>query len=209
LAEVLRALPPEQATELVVALPSEVAVELFDEPELEGHRNAIACRLPPDLATRLIAGMSADQQADLLREVEPADRRRLLDLLDPATRQSLSALLAWPPDSAGGIMTTEFTGVPPDWTARRVLAHLRQVAETKETIYAVYVLEQGSDRLQHVVSLRELLQADAETPVRMVAPKRRLITILPGASRLDAGRLIGKYNLLALPVVDETGRLLG
>ena len=63
LAEVLRSMPAEQASELVAALPFEVAVALFDEPELEGHRSAIACRLPPDLATRLIAAMSADQQA--------------------------------------------------------------------------------------------------------------------------------------------------
>src|SRR5262249_49381298 len=58
-------------------------------------------------------------------------------------------------------------------------------------------------------SLRELLVANPDTPVRAVTPKRKLITIVPGASRLDAGRLIGKYNLLALPVVDETRRLLG
>jgi magnesium transporter len=209
LAEALRTLPPEQATEIVCALPFELAVDLFDEPELEGHRSAIAQRLPRDEATRLIAAMSADQQADLLRELEPADRKRLLEVLDPATRQSLTALLAWPSDTAGGIMTTEFTAVPAEWTAARVLAHLRQVAETKETIYAVYVVEEGTDRLQHVVSLRELLQADEETPVRRVATKRRLITIPPGASRLDAARVIGKYNLLALPVVDETRRLLG
>ncbi len=209
LAEVLRSMPAEQATELVAALPFEVAVALFDEPELEGHRSAIACRLPPDLATRLITAMSADQQADLLRELEPGERQRLLGLLDPTTRDSLSALLAWPPDSAGGIMTTEYVGVPAHWTAARVLEHLRGVAETKETIYAVYVLENGTNRLEHVVSLRELLQANPDTPVRAVAPKRKLITVSPGATRLDAARLIGKYNLLALAVVDETRRLLG
>ena len=100
LAEVLRSMPADQATDLVAALPFEVAVDLFDEPELEGHRNAIACRLPPDLATPLITAMSADQQADLLRELGPGERQRLLGLLDPATRDGLSALLAWPPSSA-------------------------------------------------------------------------------------------------------------
>src|SRR5262249_50377871 len=180
-----------------------------DEPELEGHRIAIAQRLPRDEATRLIEAMSADQQADLLRELEPADRKRLLEVLDPATRESMTVLLAWPSDSAGGIMTTEFTAVPAEWTAGRVLAHLRQVAETKETIYAVYVVEEGTGRLEHVVSLRELLQADESTPVRRVAPKRRLITIPPGASRLDAARVIGKYNRLGIPVGGEDRELVG
>src|SRR5262249_56088471 len=123
LAEALRTLPPDQATEMVCALPFEVAVALFDEPELDGPRIPIAQRLPRDEATRLIEAMSADQQADLLRELEPADRKRLLEVLDPATRESMTVLLAWPSDSAGGIMTTEFTAAPARRGARPARGH--------------------------------------------------------------------------------------
>ncbi len=210
LAEALRALTPEDAARVVSAFPFEVAVDVLDEPELEGHRRLVMERLPPDLAAGLIAGMSADQQAELFRELAPADRQPLLDRLDPTTRDTLSVLLAYSPDTAGGIMTTEFTGVPGYWTVTRVLDYLREVARTKETIYAVYVIEPSSHHLEHVVSLRELLQADdPRCPVGAVAPKRRLITVGPGDSRQEAARLIGKYNLLALPVVDEAYRLVG
>src|SRR5262249_15937112 len=94
LAGALRTLPPYQATDVVCALPFDGAVALFDEPELEGHRIAIAQRLHGDEASGLIEAMSADQQADLLRELEPADRKRLLEVLDPATRESMTVLLA-------------------------------------------------------------------------------------------------------------------
>ena len=209
IAEALRGLSPADATAVMCALSFDVAVKVLDEPELEGHRRAITERLPPNLAAGLITAMSADQQADLFRELTAGDRERLLALLDPATRDTLSALLAYPRDTAGGIMTTEFVAVPGDWTVARVLAHLREVARTKETIYAVYEIDPASRRLEHVASLRELLQADTQCLVRDVAPKRRLISVAPRDSRQEAARLIGKYNLLALPVVDAARRLVG
>jgi magnesium transporter len=209
LAESLRALQPDDAAHVVAELPFEVAVALLDEPELEGHRRLVTERLPPDLAARLVGAMSADQRADLFRELAPADRERLLARLDPTTVSSLRYLLAYAPDTAGGIMTTEFTGVPGDWTAGRVIDHLREVARSKETIYAVYVLDPTSLHLERAVSLRELLEADPECLVRDVAPRRRLITVRADESRQEAAWRISKYNLLALPVVDATGRLIG
>ena len=208
LAIAIRALTPDAAAPVVEALPFDVAVNVLDEPEIEGHRRAVIERLPADLAVRLVTAMSADQQTDLFRELAPADRQRLLQRLDPATRASLELLLAYPHETAGGIMTTEFVGVPASWTVVRVLEHLRAVARTKETIYAVYVVD-ADGRLEHVVSLRELLVADPDATVGAVAPKRRIVCIPPLAGRDEAARLIGKYNLLALPVVDETRRLLG
>ena len=88
IAEVFRALPPDNAVAVTCALPFDVAVKVLDEPELEGHRRAITERLPPEIATRLITAMSADQQADLFRQLTPADRERLLALLDPETHET-------------------------------------------------------------------------------------------------------------------------
>src|SRR5262249_7625 len=85
LAEVLRSMPAHQATELVVALPFEVAVELFDEPELEGHRKGIACCLPPDMAARLIHAMSAATHAGQMGLGRPGDSQALIIYLELAT----------------------------------------------------------------------------------------------------------------------------
>jgi magnesium transporter len=208
LAEALHTLTPDEATAVICALPFDVAVGVLDHPELEGHRAAVAERMPTDVAVRLISAMSADEQADLFRQIAPDVRPRLLARLDPATREALEFLLSFPPDTAGGIMTTEFLGLPGNRTVGQVLAHLGEVARTKETIYAVYVVA-ADGRLEHIVSLRELLMADRDALISAVAPKRRLITVAPMETRSEAARLIGKYNLLALPVVDETRRLLG
>jgi magnesium transporter len=208
IAEALHTLTPDEATAVICALPFDVAVGVFDHPELEGHRAAVAERMPTEIAARLISAMSADEQADLFREIRPDVRPRLLARLDPATREALEFLLGFPPDTAGGIMTTEFVAVSGDRTVEQVLAYLGEVARTKETIYAVYVVS-ADGRLEHVVSLRELLMAQRDALINAVAPKRRLITVAPLESRAEASRLIGKYNLLALPVVDESRRILG
>ncbi len=208
LAEGLDRLPPEAAARVLAALPFDLAVQVFDEPEFTCRREAFA-HLPAAEAVPLLDAMSADQQADFFRELPPAERTRLLAAVDPATRQALTLLLAYPPDTAAGIMTTELVSVAADWTVERALAHIRQVARDRETIYAVYVVDPQDGRLVHVVSLRDLLIADPGAGVLAVGKRRPPLSIRPLASRDDAARLISKYNLLALPVVDDAGRILG
>ena len=116
IAEALRELPPEAAAKVMAALPFELAVQVFDEPELTRHRCAIIQHIDPARVGPLIEAMSADQQADLFREV-PADKRpRLLATVSASTRAALKKLLEYPPNTAGGIMTTEFVSIPSDWT---------------------------------------------------------------------------------------------
>jgi magnesium transporter len=208
LAEELDRLPPESAARVLAALPFDLAVQLFDEPEFTHRRRAFEC-LPVDEAVPLLEAMSTDQLADLLREIKEPERGRLLAALKPATRQALTLLLTYPPTCAGGIMTTEFVDVAPDWTVERTLAHIREVARDKETVYAVYVVDPKDGRLVHVVSLRDLLVADPATPILAVGKRRTPLTVRAGESREDVTALISKYNLLAAPVVDDAGRILG
>jgi magnesium transporter len=208
LAEELDRLPPESAARVLAALPFDLAVQLFDEPEFTHRRRAFEC-LPVDEAVPLLEAMSTDQLADLLREIKEPERGRLLAALKPATREALTLLLAYPPSCAAGIMTTEFVGVAPDWTVERTLAHIREVARDKETVYAVYVVDPKDGRLVHVVSLRDLLVADPSTPILNVGKRRTPLTVRAGDSREDVTLLISKYNLLAAPVVDDDGRILG
>src|SRR5206468_2044122 len=82
----------------------------------------------------------SDQQVELFRELKEADRSRLLHVLHAPTREALKVLLSYPPTSAGGIMTTEFVGVPSTWTALDVRRHISEVGSAKETVYAIHVL---------------------------------------------------------------------
>ncbi|HEX4496226.1 MAG TPA: magnesium transporter [Thermoanaerobaculia bacterium] len=207
LAEELDRLPPESAARVLAALPFDLAVQLFDEPEFTRRRHALEC-LPAGEAAKLLEAMSTDQVADLLREIKEPERAPLLAALGPATRQTLALLLTYPPTCAAGIMTTEFVDVAPDWTAERTLAHIREVARDKETVYAVYVVDPDG-RLVHVVALRDLLVAEGSTPILDVGKRRPPLAVHARDSREDVTCLISKYNLLAAPVIDEAGRILG
>jgi magnesium transporter len=208
-AEALNRLEPVAATAVLAALPFDLIVRVFDEPELE-NRAALVARLDAKRAAPIIEAMAADQQADLFRELEPKERERLLATLTVPTRASLTMLLSYEADVAGGLMTTEFMAVPADWTVRRALERIREVARGKETVYAVYVTNPADQRLEHVVSLRELMLADSEATVRQVGGDNGPpLTVPPEMNREDVARLISKYNLLAIPVVDPGHRVVG
>lgn len=209
IAEALRELPPDAAAKVMTALPFAMAVQVFDDPELTNHRHEIVARMDEGAAVELIEAMSADQQADLFREIDAAHRERLLNLLPPTTRAALAGLLKYDPHTAGGIMTTEFVSVPSTWRAEEALAYIREVGRAKETIYAIYVLDEASGSLVHTVSLRELMLANPQQLVSVVGDKRTPITVHLATDREEVARIISKYNLLAVPVVDDAHRVLG
>jgi magnesium transporter len=208
IAEALNHLPVEAAGRVVSALPFELAVQLFDEPEL-GRRGEIVEQLSVAVAAPLVDALSADQQVELYREWSPDGRTKLLPFLQAATRETLRALMNYPPASAGGIMTTEYVGIPATWTADAVKRYIAEVGEAKETVYAIYILDPAENTLQRVISLREVMLVPGETVVTEIGDDRAPISVDPLVDREDAARLISKYNLLALPVVDDHRRMLG
>lgn len=208
LAEALNQLPVEAAAKVGNALPFELVVQLFDEPELE-HRGPIFELLHVPVAAPLVEALAADQQVELYRELSPEGRTRLLPFLSAATRETLRALMNYPVTSAGGIMTTEFVSVPATWTADEVKRYIAEVGDAKETVYAIYILDPAENTLQRVISLREVMIVPGDTNVLEIGDDRPPITVDPLLDREEAARLISKYNLLALPVVNDHDRMLG
>lgn len=206
-AEGLDQLPPEAAARVLANIPIDLAVQVMDEPHLES-RLEIFRALPADVRPTLLDAMSADQQADLLRMMEEPERNRLLPRLEPESRRSLEMILGHAPETAGGIMTTEFVSVPESWTVEDTLRHIGAVGRAKETVYAIYLVDDHG-RLVHVVSLRELLSADRKQNVREVGCERPPLSVDVELDREEVARLIGKYNLLAVPVCDAERRILG
>ena len=144
----------------------------------------------------------------MFRELEEPRRSALLERLDHETRVSLQRLLAYPPDTAGSIMTTEFVSVPATWKVGQTLDHIRRVERNRETVYAVYVLDPRTKKLVQTVSLRRLISGEPEAPILSVARPRRPVTVSPLTDREEVARLISKYDLLAVPVV-ERGHVIG
>lgn len=209
LADALCDVAPELGAEVVGLLPFERAVELLDEPQLRATRAEIIERMPRSQVAPLVNAMSADQQAELFRDLPDAEQARLLALVNEHTRAAMALLLQYPGDTAGGIMTTEFVSVTPGWTVARALELIRSVGRAKETVYALYVLDGTDGVLQHVVSLRELLMAAPDALVTAVGDQREPVAVTPGTDREDVARILSRYNLLAVPVVDAEGRMLG
>jgi magnesium transporter len=208
-AEALLSLHPGAAAKVMAALPFDMAVQVFDEPELAHHRCDIIATMDEPAAAALIEAMSADQQADLFREVTPAKRATLLERLSPETRTSLTSLLVHDAHTAGGIMTTEFVSVPASFTVAQTLELIRHVGHGKETVYAIYVLDEETGALVYTVSLRALMFAAPTALAREVGDLRAPLSVRPQTDREDVARMISKYNLLAVPVVDDQKRVLG
>src|SRR5690348_13363668 len=114
-AEALRALTPDVAARVLVALPFDVAVLVLDDPDLD-NRLEIVRAMDAHTFGPLLSAMSADQQAELFREMPEEERSRFLPSLHPKAQEALELVLRYPPESAGGIMTTEFLSVPSTWT---------------------------------------------------------------------------------------------
>ena len=208
LSEALNQLPVEAAARILAALPFHRSVQVMDEPQLE-RRAEIFEQLEQPTAIPLLEAMSADQQVDLFRELSDPAVQRLIHVLDEPTRDTIRLLLRFPATTAGGLMTTEFVSVPSTWTAGQVRDHIREVGERMETVYTIYVLEPVSRQLIHVVSLREVLLADPAAPVTTIGVLRAPVSVRALTDQEDVARLISKYNLLALPVIDEGRHVLG
>ena len=205
--EALNDMPPELAVAVLLHLPPDRAIEVLDQPGLEREPELITL-MPRTVAAKLLAGVSADRLADVFRQVKEPHCSELLDLLDPGTRVNIRRLLEYPKDTAGSIMTTEFASVPSTYTVGQTLDYIRHVESSRETVYAIYVLDPLTKNLVKTITLRRLITGDPEAPVLSVARPGRLITVAPLMDREDVARLISKYDLLAVPVVDH-GRVIG
>jgi len=206
--EILNKLEPSQAADVVRLLPRDVAIEILDKPELDFGAEIIEA-LPRYVAAPLLAGMSADMAADIVQLLEEPAKTELLGALDDVSRAAIVGLLAYPENTAGAMMTTEFVSVPGNWTVDQTLQHIRRVERSRETVYAIYVLDPVTRRLIGAVTLRRLIAGEPSANILTLIPEHETITTLPLVDREDVARLITRHDLLAVPVLDKAGHVLG
>jgi magnesium transporter len=207
LADLVNQLSRAEAAMVIMMLPVPRAIELCDRPTLR-RRGAILEQLEPDRAAGILDGLSADERTDIIQQMSQHARRRVLPKLRPIVRVEVEHLLEYPAHTAGGIMTTEFVRLDPTMTVGDALRHIRAVARDKESIYACYVLEPGSWRLLGAVSLRDLVMAELQSLVGEVM-RRNPITVAALEDRESVAHKMAKYNLLAVPVLEPSGRVVG
>lgn len=199
----------DKAVDMLSHMPTPWAIDILDNPDFNLASEVVE-RLPQEQAVMLLEGMSADRAADVLRWIDAPQSTRLQSSLTPETRQSLQQILSYPEDTAGSLMTTEYLSVPADWSVKQVMEHIRDVEASRETVYAVYVLDPATKKLVQTVKLRQLISGDPDATILSLAADRPApITTSPLEDRETVARLFSKYDLLAIPVVDSTGHILG
>ncbi|WP_343612047.1 magnesium transporter [Novosphingobium sp.] len=204
--EMLNACPRQEAAEKLARMPDVRAVAVLDRPEFRRAPDVLAL-MPVARAIALVSQMSEDRAADVLAAMGEAGEP-IIAALTPDLRKSLTALLAWPHDSAGGMMTTEYVAIPESATVEQALAHIRSVERTRETIYSIFLTD-AAGRLVAAISLRRLIMAEPGSAAIDLARGRDPVCVGPGTDREVVADLIRRHDLLALPVVSEDGRPLG
>jgi len=205
-ADILEELSDEAVSELFADLGVEEAAEVLTElqPELAV---GVLKELPAETAAALLQEMSPEDAADLLGEVDYDSASLLLHSFNDESATEVRRLLAFPPDSAGGLMTTDIARLPMGMTAGEAIERIRQLHEELEDLSYVYVVD-DQDRLRGVVSFRDLVfkRPGAGLDEVMVADP---VAVLAQADRAEINELIQQYHLFGIPVVEADGRLLG
>ncbi|MGB9291900.1 MAG: CBS domain-containing protein [Desulfobaccales bacterium] len=206
LADILEDLDYKKRTDFIEDLDVETVAEAVAEMEADTQMEILE-HLDSRQAAEILQEMPPDEAADLLGELTEEKSDELLKLMEPEEAQEVRELMGHAEGTAGALMTTEYIALPPELTVAEAFPRLRKLAAEAETIYYLYIL--GEDEtLLGVVSLRDLLVAEPETRLQDLM-QTRIISVTCEDTNEQVTDLIDKYALLALPVVDEGGKLEG
>jgi len=206
LATIIDQLAPRDRAGVLASLDDEAAADAIEEMEPDTQVEVLE-DLEPARAADILEEMSPDDAADLVADLSESARDEILALMEREEAAEVRELLGYPEDTAGGIMTTEFVAVPATLTAAETIDRLRELEPDAETIYYVYVTD-DEGRLVGVLSLRDLIVAPPDTPISEVMI-REPVAVGALADQDEVAEVVAHYNLLAVPVVDDEGRLAG
>jgi CBS domain-containing protein/sporulation protein YlmC with PRC-barrel domain len=206
LAEVLSDLNRTEGGKLLESLDAETAAETLEEVEPDFQASLVE-GMSNEKVADVLEEMAPDEAADLLAEIPQERSATLLNLMHKEEAADVRKLLTFPIDSAGGIMNTEYVTVSPDLTAEQAIAAIREQATDAETIFYVYVIG-GENKLAGVFSLRDLILAQPRELVKDFM-HRRVVSVKLTDSQDLVAQIISKYDLVAVPVVDDQQRLQG
>ncbi len=206
IAQIVTHLGKQVGTDIFETLDTETAADTLQEFDTELQVEVID-ELDDERAADIIEAMEPDEAADLLAEMSEERANVLLNLMDQEDAAEVRSLLNYDEDTAGGLMTTEYVAIPATLTAEETINWLRELAPEAETIYYVYVTDE-EEHLLGVLSLRDLIVAK---PMTRVADFMRdgPVSLTVDTPHDEVAFTLAKYNLLAVPVVDDEKRLLG
>ncbi|MGL5312886.1 MAG: magnesium transporter [Peptostreptococcaceae bacterium] len=204
--DIMEHLDENMKIKLFEVLPLDMAASILEESDAEFF-STILSKIDIEHRRNILELMSLDDMADILSKLEEQEREEVMDLLSQEDADDVKELLFYEEESTGGIMTTGYIEVNKDMTAKQAIKHMRENAQDAETIYYIYVVD-NEERLVGVISLRELITARDSVIVEDLMSEN-IISVYVDEDREEAVRLVSKYNLIAIPVIDRDRTLKG
>ncbi|OLN33985.1 magnesium transporter [Desulfosporosinus metallidurans] len=206
IADIIETMDYKQRANFLEALDSQQAIDALTEMELEAQVEMII-QMDEGRASDILEEMPPDEAADILSELSLEKSEELLRLMESDDAEDVRELMQYEEDTAGSLMTTEYIGLPFWLTAEQAINELRRLAPEAETIYYLYVVDE-QEILEGVLSLRELIIASPETPLKEIM-HTKIVKISPYEDHEKVADIIHKYGLLAVPVVNDQDQILG
>ena len=208
LADVAEAMPFAQIPRFLAALPTDRAAAVLEYID-EEVRATLLEAMSPEQAAALVSAMTPDERADVLEELDEEHAEDIVDEMSAEARRVTEQLRRYEPDTAGGLMTTDFVSESASTSVEEALRKVRIIARSsrREAMHAIYTTD-AEGRLVGVLSLRELLAAPEGTPLAEVAWSE-VQSVSPFADREEVTRVISNYDLVVVPVVSESRHVIG
>lgn len=204
--DILENLDEDKQIKLFEILPIDMAASILDETDSEFFRHILS-KLNIEHKANILEMMSLDDMADILGELEENEREEIINLLNQEDAEDVKELLIYEEESAGGIMTTGYISINKDMTAKDAIDYMRENAIDAETIYYMYVVD-NFDKLVGVLSLRELIISRDDSIIEDLMSEN-IISVYVDEDREEAVKLVSKYDLIAIPVIDRNRILKG
>jgi len=210
-------LHPADLAAIISQVSHKEGATFFKDLDVETAAEALS-ELEPNTQAAIITGMDTDKAADIIEEMPPDEAadvisdlpaekaKEILEHIEREEAEDIQELMEHEGDTAGGIMTNEFIAYRPDMNVRAAIERFKKDAEEIETVYYIYITDE--EKLKGVVSLRELLLSPPDAKLEDIM-ETKLKTVTPVTDEMEVAGIISKYNLVALPVVDSEGFMLG
>ncbi len=206
LAGVVREMDQDERIELLELMDRETIAHILEQLELMYQKQVIQ-GLDPELAAKVLETMAADERVDIIKAVSGTVREDLLPRISVAERNDIRRLASYEEETAGALMTSEFAYLPESLRAQEAIERVREFARNPEQIYYLYLVNE-QNRLTGIVTLRDLLTAPADTRLATIA-QTDVVTVEPEVDQEEVASVIRKYDFFAVPVVEESGTLVG
>ena len=186
-------------------IPKDKAAEVFSNMDTSMQTYLVTMFTEKELK-ELLDDLYMDDTVDMLEELPANLVKRILATVSASDRSMINQLLNYPEDSAGSIMTTEYVDLREEMTVGQAMAHIKKTGIHKETIYTCYITERR--KLVGIVSAKDLMTTDDDVPIKDLM-ETEIISVHTHADQEQVAQLFTKYDLLALPVIDQDGRMVG